>query len=87
MSKATNIQYQTTMPSPTNQTDDPAAFARPHRQTPVSELPFAGRIGGNQEFTVSEDSEKGREILKSQPDAVRSLAIHKPPTSFPPLHL
>lgn len=51
--------------------DDPAAFARARQATAVSELPFAGRIGGNQEFTVSDDSEKSREILEKQPDAVR----------------
>lgn len=60
------------MPTPTfDVADDPAAFARDRRATAVSELPFAGRIGGNQEFTVSDDSEKTREILKKQPDAVR----------------
>ena len=59
-----------------NDYEDPAAFAGTRRHTiaAVSELPFAGRIGGNQEFTVSEDSEKGREILRRQPDAVSSYS-------------
>ncbi|KAM0715336.1 hypothetical protein Q7P37_008834 [Cladosporium fusiforme] len=65
------------MPGPTvNINEDPAAFARDRRQASVSELPFAGRIGGNQEFTVSEDSAKGREILKKQPDAAPLYSIN-----------
>lgn len=40
---------------------------RPRRNT-VSEIPFAGRIGGFQQEIA--DDEKNREILKSQPDAV-----------------
>lgn len=51
--------------------DNPAAFGRRRsRQAAIAELQFAGRIGGNQGFTVSDDDEKGREILKNQPDAV-----------------
>lgn len=60
------------MPSqPARLGNDLASFAAVHRrQSAVFELPFAGRIGGNQEFTASDNSEKGREILKNQPDAV-----------------
>lgn len=75
-----NTQRQNTLKSamPVQTADvanDPAAFARLRPQASVSETPFAGRIGGNQEFTVSEDNEKAREILKKQPDAVRSSCI------------
>ena len=35
----------------------------------VSEVPFAGRIGGFQQEIA--DDEKNREILRNQPDAVR----------------
>jgi hypothetical protein len=41
---------------------------RPLRRNAVSEIPFAGRIGGFQQEIV--DDEKNREILKNQPDAV-----------------
>lgn len=41
---------------------------RPPRRNAVSEIPFAGRIGGFQQEIV--DDEKNREILKNQPDAV-----------------
>ena len=44
---------------------------RPLRRNAVSEIPFAGRIGGFQQEIA--DDEKNREILKNQPDAVRSL--------------
>jgi hypothetical protein len=46
------------------------ALDRPSsRRNTIAEKPFAGRIGGfQQDF---EDDEQGREILKSQPDAVR----------------
>ena len=43
---------------------------RPRRNT-VSEIPFAGRIGGFQQEIA--DDEKDREILKNQPDAVCPL--------------
>jgi hypothetical protein len=54
------------------------------RRHTIAEKPFAGRIGGfQQDF---EDDEQGREILKSQPDAVGSvhatLTIHELLTSF-----
>lgn len=42
---------------------------RPLRRNAVSEIPFAGRIGGFQQEIA--DDEKNREILKNQPDAVR----------------
>ena len=51
--------------------EDAAAFGRPRaraRQT-INSRPFAGRIGGNQEFIASAGDE---EILKKQPDAVGS---------------
>lgn len=38
------------------------------RRNTVAEVPFAGRIGAFQQDV--EDDEKGREILKIQPDAV-----------------
>lgn len=41
---------------------------RPPRRNAVSEIPFAGRIGGFQQEIA--DDEKNREILKNQPDAV-----------------
>lgn len=48
----------------------------------VSNASFAGRIGGNQEFTVSVGDERGEQILKKQPDAAplttlsQSLDLH-----------
>jgi hypothetical protein len=41
---------------------------RPLRRNAVSEIPFAGRIGGFQQEIA--DDEKNRELLKNQPDAV-----------------
>jgi len=38
------------------------------RQNAVSEIPFAGRIGGFQQEIA--DDEKSWELLKNQPDAV-----------------
>ena len=47
--------------------NDEAGFFRKRQvQQSVATSPFAGRIGGNQEFVVSEDAS----ILKRQPDAV-----------------
>lgn len=54
---------------------DPAAIGRPRLLQPVSEVPFAGRIGGNQEFTVHGDDEESEAILKKHPDAVRGPEI------------
>ena len=39
-----------------------------HRRR-IAEIPFAGRIGGNQEFTVSQDSSDAESVLEKQPDA------------------
>lgn len=36
----------------------------------VSSSPFAGRIGGNQEFVVTSEDEDASELLKKLPDAV-----------------
>jgi hypothetical protein len=47
-----------------------AASGRVRIGATISEKPFAGRIGGNQEFTVSNESEEGRNVLEKQPDAV-----------------
>lgn len=41
---------------------------RPLRRNAVSEIPFAGRIGGFQQEIA--DDEKNRELLRNQPDAV-----------------
>ena len=38
--------------------------------------PFAGRIGGNQEFIAAADDESEEAIRKKQPDAVWKLALH-----------
>lgn len=49
--------------------DDPASFVRQRKQGDVRSAPFAGRIGGNQEFVASGDD---KELLKKQGlDAVR----------------
>ena len=45
------------------------------RQQTVSSRPFAGRIGGNQEFVAAPGDEKAEEILKQQPDAAPLLSI------------
>ena len=52
---------------------DAAAIGRTRLSQPVSESPFAGRIGGNQEFTVNVDDEKAQAILRKHPDAVQEL--------------
>lgn len=52
--------------------DDRASFAPSRRnvQEAVRQAPFAGRIGGNQEFVTLGDDEESEAILKKQPDAV-----------------
>jgi hypothetical protein len=53
---------------------DPASFGlRSRKRQDVATRPFAGRIGGNQEFVVHGDSDDADEILKKQPDAVGIL--------------
>ncbi|KAK5171287.1 uncharacterized protein LTR77_004431 [Saxophila tyrrhenica] len=39
------------------------------RHTVPKNAPFAGRIGGNQAFIATDDSQESEEILKKQPDA------------------
>lgn len=39
----------------------------------VSSSPFAGRIGGNQEFVVTSDDDDASEVLKKLPDAVSTV--------------
>lgn len=53
--------------------DVPASFTglRSRRPNSIKSVPFAGRIGGNQEFVETGDSAESEEILKKQPDAVR----------------
>lgn len=46
--------------------DDAGFFGRGRARQAVASAPFAGRIGGNQEFVASDDDS----ILKKQPDAV-----------------
>lgn len=58
--------------------DDPASFVQQRRQGDVRIPPFAGRIGGNQEFVASGDDE---DILKKQPDAVRKLTSQSQQTA------
>ena len=53
----------------------PAAFCPTVQRAQTSERPFAGRIGGNQEFTVSAHDEKSAAILKNQPDAAPLTSI------------
>ena len=55
--------------------DDPPAFSRLMSMHRVASAPFAGRIGGNQEFIATGDDEATEEILKRQPDAVRSVRV------------
>lgn len=45
----------------------------PIRATRV--IPFAGRIGANQEFSVDEDNSEQRELLKKLPDAAPWIPI------------
>ena len=47
-----------------------ASEIRYRRSRTVSDTAFAGRLGGNQGFTVTDENEKGEELLKKQPDAV-----------------
>jgi hypothetical protein len=55
---------------------DPASFGlRSRKRQDVATRPFAGRIGGNQEFVVHSDSDDADEILKKQPDAVGTVQI------------
>ena len=37
------------------------------------EASFAGRIGGNQEFTVDPEDEEAKSLLEKRPDAVSCL--------------
>jgi len=57
------------LPLGTKMSSHSAHGTRRPRRNAVSEVPFAGRIGGFQQEVV--DDEKNREILKNQPDAVR----------------
>lgn len=41
----------------------------------VASSPFAGRIGGNQEFVVTTSDDDASEVLKKLPDAVRTEQI------------
>lgn len=43
------------------------------RSAAVRQTPFAGRIGGNQEFVADGDDEDTEELLKKQPDAVSQV--------------
>ena len=49
----------------------PGLFGRRKSSHAVAQSPFAGRIGGNQEFVLSRDDEAAEEVLKKLPDAVR----------------
>ena len=44
---------------------------RPKVLGTIRQAPFAGRIGGNQEFVALGDDEESEAILRRQPDAVR----------------
>lgn len=45
--------------------------ARARLDYAVASSPFAGRIGGNQEFVVTGRDDDANEVLKKLPDAVR----------------
>lgn len=45
------------------------------RRRTAANTAFAGRIGGNQEFTVSQDDTEAEEVLKQQPDAAPLYSI------------
>lgn len=47
--------------------------------SPVATAPFAGRLGGNQEFIASPDD---RSLLERQPDAVSFLDKFRAKTDF-----
>ncbi|KAF7187118.1 Aquaporin PIP 1-3 [Pseudocercospora fuligena] len=53
--------------------DDPASFQLRFRGAKVREHPFAGRIGGNQEFCLDPDDE----AVKQQPDAAPIISISR----------
>lgn len=57
--------------------DSPMANTLDRQQTrprfEVSSSPFAGRIGGNQEFVVTSEDDDASEVLKKLPDAVSTL--------------
>lgn len=48
----------------------------------VASSPFAGRIGGNQEFVVTDQDDDASEVLKKLPDAVGSRRFSKTPNNF-----
>jgi hypothetical protein len=52
--------------------DDHGLYGHPKLRLEVASSPFAGRIGGNQEFVASHDDER----LKTQPDAVCVIPFH-----------
>ena len=62
--------------------DDAGFFRRVRAHQTVASAPFAGRIGGNQEFVVSNDDS----ILKKQPDAVGNSDVLGPNNALKILH-
>lgn len=54
--------------------------AQPHRRN-INTIDFAGRIGGNQEFSVSADDTNAAHILSETPDAA-PISIRNPKTLF-----
>lgn len=50
---------------------------RRRKRNAVANTPFAGRIGGNQAFVATDDSEETEEILRKQPDAVCILKPYR----------
>lgn len=53
----------------TNDNDSPMEQSR-RLNYAVASAPFAGRIGGNQEFVVSSRDDDAGDVLKKLPDAV-----------------
>nr|OQO20219.1 hypothetical protein B0A51_11626 [Rachicladosporium sp. CCFEE 5018] len=69
MAAQRDIKVESTVTIPTAPRNNNAIALRATNMTTTSERPFAGRIGGNQGFTVSDDSAESRKILEEQPDA------------------
>lgn len=66
MSK-TERQMESNMATSTSTTDG----RHPQLDYTVASSPFAGRVGGNQDFVVTSQDDDASEVLKKLPDAVR----------------
>jgi hypothetical protein len=60
--------------APANPTTPSSLRRRHHRAPSVSSRPFAGRIGGNQEFTLAPDDASFSDVVERVPDAAATFS-------------